>query len=721
MTFITPLLLGGAAFIAVPIVLHLVMRQKPRQLEFPALRFIKKKEETNRRQLRLRHLLLLLLRCAAIALFALALARPSIQSSTLGADQEAPVAAALVFDTSPRMQYRHENQTRLEVAQETGAWLLSQLPDGSDAAILDSASAVPVFAVDLGAATQRVERLSTTAATRPLLQVIVSALELLRDAEQVRKEVYVFTDLAASAWTNQPGSDLQRLLGEMAEVGIYIIDVGVLEPKNFSLADLKLSAQTMAKTASLHVESQLISNGFDEERTIALYLLNGDNPQKRHQQIVEGASGTAQSVEFELGSLQEGTNHGYLQIVGADGLPDDDIRYFTVDIRPSTQILVAAPRPAERNAMFLTEALAPAAYRKSRFQCQVVDLEQLAKTDLTAFAAVCLVDPTPLPSGTWDQLRAYVNNGGGLAVWLGRNAQPMEEFNAPAALDVLPAALKRQWGNQDERLQPEHLDHPILAKFRAVDNAGFYAPIYKYWQLDSLDEGANVVISYAGGQPALIEQSIGSGRVLTMTTRVTDEASADDAWNVLLTHFDPSYFGILNEMMGYLTGDERLNYFVGEPAVLALDRDNTESVFSMTTPRGDQIQQTVDTRQNTITITATDAPGHYTLVAGGDQGIRRGFSVNLTSESTQLARATEEELATLFGDAKYRLARGRENLVREIGKGRVGQELFPYLIVLVALILAAEHVLANRFYRSDRATSAVRSVRTSEPALAATT
>ena len=721
MTFITPLLLGGAAFVAVPIVLHLVMRQKPRQLEFPALRFIKKKEETNRRQLRLRHLLLLLLRCAAIALFALALARPSIQSSTLGADQEAPVAAALVFDTSPRMQYRHENQTRLAVAQETGAWLLSQLPDGSDAAILDSTSTVPVFAVDLGAATQRVERLSTTPATRPLLQVMTSALELLRDAEQVRKEVYVFTDLAASAWTNQSGSDLQRLLGEMAEVGIYVIDVGVLEPKNFSLADLKLSAQAMAKTASLYIESQLISTGFDEERTVALYMLNGDNPQKRHQQIVQGAFGTAQSLEFELGSLEEGTNHGYLQIVGADGLPDDDIRYFTVDVRPSTQILVAAPKPAERNASFLTQTLSPAAYRKSRFQCQVVDLEQLAKTDLAAFAAVCLVDPTPLPSATWDQLRAYVNNGGGLAVWLGRNAQPIEEFNSAAALDLLPAALKRQWSNQDERLQPDHLDHPILSKFRAVDNAGFFAPIYKYWQLDSLDEGANVVIPYAGGQPALIEQSIGSGRVLTTTTRITDEASADDAWNVLLTHFDPSYFSIVNEMVGYLTGDERLNYFVGEPAMLALDRTNTQSVFSMTTPRGDQIQQSVDTRQNTITVTATDAPGHYTLVAGGDQGIRRGFSVNLTGESTQLARATEEELATLFGDAKYRLARGRENLVREIGKGRVGQELFPYLIVLVALILAAEHVLANRFYRSDREKLVVRPVRTPEPALAATT
>ena len=705
MTFVTPLLLGGAALVAVPIVLHLVMRQKPRQMEFPALRFIKKREETNRRQLRLRHLLLLLLRCAAIALLALALARPSIQSTSLLADQEAPVAAALLFDSSPRMQYRHENQTRLEVAQDTGTWLLSQLPRESEVAVIDSGTLTPVFAVDLGAAGQRIERLSVSPAARPLLQLFSEALLLLRDSEKPRKEVYVFTDLATSAWTDQGGSELQRMLGEVPGVAVYIIDVGIVEPRNFSLGDLKLSAEKLAQGGSLHVATQLISTGFDEERTVALYLLRGDSPQKRSQHIVEGSAGSIQNVEFELSGLESGTNHGYLQIQGADGLGADDMRYFTVDVRPSARVLVAAPRPAERNSRFLTQALAPESFRKARFQCEVVDLESLRDLDLSQFAAVCLDDPTPLPAAVWDQLHAYVQRGGGLAIWIGPNAQPMDEFNHAAALELLPAALKRQWSNRTERLKPSHFDHPILSVFRGGEVTTWHAPVLKYWQLEDLDEGANVVLAYSGGHPALIEQAIGNGRVLTMTTRVTDEASAEDAWNALLTHWDPSYFVVLNEMIGYLSGTERLNYFVGDTAVLRLDRSNAESVFTMTTPRNDNIQQTVDTRQNTITVTATDTPGHYTLTAGGEGGIRRGFSVNLTAESTRLARASEDDLKTLFGETSFRIARGRETLVREIGEARIGQELFPYLIVIVALILAAEHVLANRFYRNKSASA----------------
>ena len=108
MTFLHAAFLGGAAAVIVPIVLHLVMRRQPKHLEFPALRFVKLRQQSNRRQMRLRNWLLLALRCAVVALLALALARPSIVASGVLGDQEAPVAAALVFDTSPRMQYRQQ-------------------------------------------------------------------------------------------------------------------------------------------------------------------------------------------------------------------------------------------------------------------------------------------------------------------------------------------------------------------------------------------------------------------------------------------------------------------------------------------------------------------------------------------------------------------------------------------------------------------------------------
>src|SRR5581483_9912106 len=218
MDFVTPVLLFGACAAAAPVLLHLVMRQQPRHLLFPALRFVQVRENANRRRMRLRHWLLLLLRVAAIFLLAFALARPSIKSGGLIGDEEAPVAAALVFDTSPRMGYKSENKTRLEAAQETASWLLKQLPADSLVAVLDSTPAQPVFQVDLGAAQQRVRRLETTAAPQDFWTVMEQAADLLKKGEPERKdmperkELYVFSDLAKAEWDAQAATKLRHRL-----------------------------------------------------------------------------------------------------------------------------------------------------------------------------------------------------------------------------------------------------------------------------------------------------------------------------------------------------------------------------------------------------------------------------------------------------------------------------------------------------------------------------
>src|SRR5204863_7716439 len=76
MTFIHGYLLFGLALAGLPVLIHLIMRQKPKQLPFPAFRFLRQKAFINRRKLQLQHLLLLLLRMLLIAALCLGLARP---------------------------------------------------------------------------------------------------------------------------------------------------------------------------------------------------------------------------------------------------------------------------------------------------------------------------------------------------------------------------------------------------------------------------------------------------------------------------------------------------------------------------------------------------------------------------------------------------------------------------------------------------------------------
>src|SRR5437879_10228456 len=100
MTFIYPVLLSGLVLLGVPILLHLIMRQKPKHLLFPALRFLVQKHRTNQRKLQLRHLLLLAMRMLLIAAACLALAPPEIFSERLNLSVERPIAALLLHDAS---------------------------------------------------------------------------------------------------------------------------------------------------------------------------------------------------------------------------------------------------------------------------------------------------------------------------------------------------------------------------------------------------------------------------------------------------------------------------------------------------------------------------------------------------------------------------------------------------------------------------------------------
>jgi hypothetical protein len=81
----------------------------------------------------------------------------------------------------------------------------------------------------------------------------------------------------------------------------------------------------------------------------------------------------------------------------------------------------------------------------------------------------------------------------------------------------------------------------------------------------------------------------------------------------------------------------------------------------------------------------------------------RGSDVflNLPPEQTRLDRLGPEELNDLLGLRNVRLARSRQEINRHVSLGRVGQELFPLLIALVACLWAAELLVANRFYKDE--------------------
>ena len=708
MGFVTPALLGGALLIGVPIVLHLVMRREVQQLVFPALRFVQQRKAVNQHRLRLRQLLLLLLRCAVICLLAFALARPTLRGSGVAGKEDSPIAAALVFDNSLRMTYLHENQSRLEKARELALWLLEQLPTDAPVTVIDRASRYGGRETDKSAAELRLERLDASSVVRPLEDALRDAIDWLKSQSDHRGEVYVFTDLARADWSDDALAAFQARLDELTGTSVYVIDVGVERPHNLALGALRLSSQELSPGSLLRIDTEFTATGATEsqqELTVDLQTMDSrGGRQNRGQQVVSAtANGDAAPVEFSLSGLPLGTHQGVLRIVADDPLHCDDVRYFTIKVREPRKMLLFGERPAD--TIFLREALAPASpagLLRSNFVCEARSFTELDNTPLADFDAVCLVDPTSLPPAAWQSLTDYVHSGGGLGIFLGRNAR-RDPLNEPAPQQLLPAKLR--WQSRDATyLRLSATDHPALDELAELGDAVPWSefPVFKYWELDSPADDVYVLAPFANGQPALVERRVGAGRVITMTTPVSDPAY-DDPWNLLPTGSDPwPFLALAGGIADYLTGtgDTQLNYLAGQTAILHLAPSEQVASYVLEMPGAAPVRQSLTPGQQDLSITSTEALGNYRVRAGGQGGrLDRGFSVNCSPAISELARVDFATIVAALGKDRVQLARSREEIEVRVGQGRLGRELFPSLMIALAIVLGAEQLLANRFYR----------------------
>ena len=72
--------------------------------------------------------------------------------------------------------------------------------------------------------------------------------------------------------------------------------------------------------------------------------------------------------------------------------------------------------------------------------------------------------------------------------------------------------------------------------------------------------------------------------------------------------------------------------------------------------------------------------------------------MNLPAAATSLDRIERAQLDDLLGKDNYDIAKSQDQINRRMGEARRGRDFYPWIILLFAIVLALEFVLANRFY-----------------------
>lgn len=807
MAFLHPVLLSALGLMAIPVILHFLLRPKPKQLIFPALRLIRERRKRNVRRFRLRHWWLLFLRMAAIGMIVFALTRPTLPAanysltgselatlvtvvcagiatyflflnkwqrrsmarfvfeqkrtslrtwSTVGVilvlalalgipyqsrvrgeikappttrQLDIPVAAVFLFDTSLSMEYQLDGRTRLEEAKRLALDHLSELPTGSRVAIAENASDIPLkFQQSLSDAQDRIESLETNAVAHPLGDRIRSAiLEQREDRNEVAREfggvvndedvtaaqdrfvrrIYIFTDLARSAWSFSGARILQGEIAEFEDLRIYVVDVGVLEPQNVGITEIELSKQRIPLGGNLFISATVMPRGMADHRTIAeLHLADAaGNLAKRGQEDVPLFGDVPQEIQFEqITNLTGPVIHGEVRLISGDNLDIDDVRHFTVEIGAPPRVLVFAPDQSIAGN-WLT-ALNPREGDNVKFDVEFRTVGQMDQPFGNA-DVIYLINVLSVSDENWDRLGRFVEEGGGLGVMLGdEDIESTRSYNRGRAQLFLPASLDI-WREEDCRMSLEDVSHPILRKFRDYSDGAAILEndvrIFQFWSVAPA-EGATSLITFTdeNQSPALLERVHGKGRVVMFTTDV-DVKPPGWRWNnfPLPTIGRWTYLAFAEQTTEHLSGstDVVVNYIAGEDPFVGMASTPEEREFLLRKPGLTQQRLTLESGEDTLLIEGLDALGNYDLLTLGDRrDLLAGFSLNTPPGESDFTRLLDDELDQLLGEDAYHVARSIDELKGEIQASDIGQEMFPFILALAIVFFCGEHFVANRFY-----------------------
>lgn len=334
MGLLNPLLLALGAAAAVPLLLHLLQRHQGPRFVFPALRYLRRAEKESARRIRLRQILLMMLRVAAILLIAVAAARPFVRAGGVG---HSPTVVAIILDNSmSSAAVDGERRVIDELKARALETLAAAGPEDRFWLLRAGSPAEPALPGDADRTALRVRETEPTAAAADLPAALRHAAALLAAGADGRaREIHLLTDLQATSFPAPAVADT-------APPPVVVWHPGTAAPPNRSVALVELGGGMEPIAGERATVTAAVAG--DGEDAVSVRLSVGD----RLLAAAMAAPGTA--AVLGLPPQPPGILTGHVEI-DADGLRMDDRRYFAVRVRPPPAVALAGA------VLFLEDAL----------------------------------------------------------------------------------------------------------------------------------------------------------------------------------------------------------------------------------------------------------------------------------------------------------------------------------------------------------------------------
>jgi hypothetical protein len=721
-SFLSAAYLLALPLIAVPIAIHLYRGRQRDVILWGAMQFLAAAVTKGRRMERLEELLLMLLRLGAVAALVFALARPMVRSSWLGNETQRQVI--LVLDNSLSTSREVDGQSVDQQLKEKVQEVLDSLSSADGVQVLLAAGSQWATNDDVaadGAGRQQLENIvnevEPTQGTADWLSCLQSAVNLEPAYALANRRIIVFADGQAEGWqADAENAWLQLAANRDAAkypISIEVVDCGLESDTIDNLAVTEVrAAQSLVRPGETLAVSAEVRNLGDQPcpATRAVWLVAGKVAAESTVRALapQGRERVTATLRFDEPGICEVT----CRLDSVDQVPLDQEDSLIVEVADELPVLIVETDEGLDRSVSAAELISAAlGYKDGQSQSwhsvyhpDVIPPSALATHALSDYRAIVINNLPTLDRGTVERLESFVRSGGGLWLALGGESEPAV-FNrdwfsdgaglAPLALDSLEVIAKSDVAAAT--IHPPSRDHPATVQLANTTQLDVdEARIRQRWTFTErgADEKAvSNVLESGNGQPLVVENYVGQGRVLVQSFPLGLEWS-----NLPLLK---AYVVMVQDWINFLTvpTTSRYNLAPGTPLVASPPADAPNAEVELVTPGGHAVPLEAGDAEfaPVVRYSQTVLPGTYRIrfTRGGELVSEVPYHVQRDASESNLRNLTggQREKLIAWSGLQFGTTATEAPNVAESAPRR--EPVWGMLLAALVALLAAELFVSN--------------------------
>lgn len=676
MGFFAPLFLGGLALLGLPVYIHLLQQYRQQPVRFSSLMFFERRTQSSIKHRRLKYLLLFALRCAFVALLALAFARPYIHSSAV-----ANVGAGRNFVLALDNSFSMRQGDRFARAKEAALAQLNNMREGDKGQVVTFGGPAKLLTdmtrdkQALRAAIASLEPGDDASSYSEISRVLRSTSESLK----ANLEAHIFTDNQKSSL---PASFADLHLDPGTNLTVHSFASDAVPNWTIENVDAPRRVFDTKKVRTVATVAGFLTT--DSSRTVSL-VANGKTLESKQVKVPAGGRAT---VEFLSLDAPYGLTRCEVRIDSADKFPNDDHWFFSVERLDPKPGLMVRSEGDTASPLYVRTALESAT--DAAFTLDVQSAAQAANSTLSKYAFVIVSDLGPIPQSLADALTKYVQSGGSVMLVLGHNTPPGRRL--PVA-DLPINAVKTIFPDRGETVQSVSQVDTSYPSFAHASNWDG-VQIFQFATVQTPPDAPDVRVAarMANGLPLLVDRKVGEGHVLIFASAFDNVANNLPLQPVWLPFVEQT----THEMGG--VGSARANYRVGSYVELRTVKEKNVPV-EITGPDNKRL----------LSLSESAKAETFQFPSEGFFDIRRAggreelAAVNADRRESDFTLVPAETLnlwkntgvAPPAGSSSSSGTNTREN----------SAELWWWVLALLAMLAVAESVLGNRYMATNKETA----------------